>query len=174
MRTLIAAGLLAGGLVLAGKADLGWAAVLGAVLALLVAGRSATRSERMATGHVHGGRRATIARHEAGHAAAARALGGRVESAVVYPGERGGMVYARIPDGPLPAVTFLAAGEMAAGTSAGCGGDQAEVRRELRGLPSAERARIVRQGRADARRIVRRQSSRIRRDAAVLDEKGRL
>lgn len=125
-------------------------------------------------GHGHGGDRPTIARHEAGHAAAARAVGGRVTSAVMYGGERGGLVQARIPDGPLPAVTFLMAGEIAAGTSRGTAGDRVAIRKELRGLSGSEAARVRRTATRDAHRIVRRASGRIESDARTLERKGRL
>lgn len=151
----------------------GLVAVLAGLVVLAGIGRAGSGRRRL-HGHGHGGDRPTIARHEAGHAAAARAVGGRVTSAVMYSGERGGLVQARIPDGPLPAVTFLMAGEIAAGTSRGTAGDRAAIRKELRGLSGSDAARVRRTATRDARRIVRRAAGRIDSDARTLERKGRL
>jgi len=149
-------------------------AVLVVALARGGAGRLAGRSVSVG-GHAHGPNgRAVIARHEAGHAAAARAVGGSVTSARVYPGESGGLVQARIPVGALPAVTFLLAGQIAAGTTDGADADDAAIRRELRGLPGRDRTRVRRQAGADAHRIVTAHATRIGHDAERLDRKGRL
>lgn len=134
-------------------------------------GRSSTRG---GVAHVHGGQREEIARHEAGHAVAARAVGGRVTSARIYHGDRGGLVQARLPEGPLPAVTFLLAGQVAAGTTRGAGADNAAIRRELRGMPGPDARRIRRQATRDAHRILARHSGALHRDAATLTRKGHL
>ncbi|MBP2370678.1 hypothetical protein [Pseudonocardia parietis] len=125
-------------------------------------GRAA--SGRAVMGHGHGTQR-LISRHEAGHAAAARALGGRVRSMRMW--KDGGMVQATLPTSdPQAAITFWRAGRHAAGTGTGCGADDDLVRRELRSVPRADRARVRRDADRDARRIVRRHASEIRRDAA--------
>lgn len=136
---------------------------------------SRTSAGRVAYGHGHGGDRPTIARHEAGHAAAARALGGTVRSAVMHPGNRGGMVHVTLPNGDAQAaITFWMAGEIAAGTSRGASDDRHLIRKELRGLNRSEAARVRSAATRDARRIVSRASGRIARDAATLDRTGRL
>jgi hypothetical protein len=158
----------------AALARVGVAALVLAGLALMVATRARVGAGAGRVAHVHGGLRGEIARHEAGHAVAARALGGKVLSAQIYRGDRGGLVQARIPAGPLPAVTFLLAGQVAAGTTRGADADNAEIRRELRGLPRAEQRHITRTATRDARRIVARHGARLRRDTATLTERGRL
>lgn len=123
---------------------------------------------RAVMGHGHGTQR-IISRHEAGHAAAARALGGRVRSMRMW--SDGGLVQATLPTSdPQAAITFLRAGRYAAGTGAGCSGDDDLVRRELRDVPRADRARVRRDADRDARRIVRQRAGEIRRDAARLLE----
>lgn len=131
-------------------------------------GRAATG--RMVSGHAHGPSR-TIARHEAGHVAAVRAVGGRVVSANAD--ADGGLVRAVVPD-VRASVTFLRAGRYAAGTSRGCSGDEASIRAELRDVPRSERGRLLREADRDARRIVRQHAGQIRRDAATLGRRGTL
>ncbi|MHA6623905.1 hypothetical protein ACU61A_00715 [Pseudonocardia sichuanensis] len=129
-------------------------------------------------GHAHGATgsrlRRKIAKHEAGHAVAARALGGRVLSAVVYDGDRGGLVHARLPGEPQAAVTFLLAGQYAVNSSEGAGADNDAIRKVLREVPSKDRAQVKAHAKKHARRIVSSRSGEIRRDARTLDEKGRL
>jgi hypothetical protein len=135
------------------------------------AGRASTGRMVSVTGHGHD--RPTIARHEAGHAAAARALGGRVRSAQIS--NNGGLVKATLPtSSSQAAVTFWLAGQVAAGTTHGAHGDDQLIRRELRGFPSSERRQVLRAANADAHRIVRRHAGRIDRDTDRLDQKGRL
>lgn len=124
--------------------------------------------------HSHGGGRATIARHEAGHAVAARALGGRVRSAEMD--DHSGLVQAVLPtDDPGAAITFLRAGQYAAGTNRGAGADDDEVRRILRKeVPAVDRAAVRKAAERRARQIVRSRKGQIRRDAKTLGEKGRL
>lgn len=155
----------------AGLAALAAAGVLTLALGGRSSGRFAGGRSVSVHGHAHGPR--AVHKHEAGHAVAARALGGSVISAEVYD-NGGGLVQAYIPSGPLPAATFLYAGQIAAGTTAGAGADNDLIRRELRELPSAERDRVRAQARRDARRIVNSRSGEIRRDAARLNERGRL
>lgn len=129
-------------------------------------------------GHAHGATgsrlRRKIAKHEAGHAVAARALGGRVVSAVVYDGGQGGLVQARLPSEPQAAVTFLLAGQYAVNSSEGAGADNDLIRKVLREVPSRDRAQVKTDAKKHARRIVSSRRGEIRRDARQLDEKGRL
>lgn len=130
-------------------------------------------------GHAHGpastSTRRLIAKHEAGHAVAARALGGKVVSAEVYDDGEGGMVWARLPSNSAEdAVAFLLAGQIAAGTSRGSSADNAAIRAELRTVKGSERSQVRRDATRSARRIVSKNSGQIRRDAATLDKHGRL
>ncbi|MGH3611385.1 MAG: hypothetical protein ACRDRK_01935 [Pseudonocardia sp.] len=171
-KVFVAAGLLTALTALQdGKAG---AALLVAAVVLFVA----TRSMRTATGHAHAGpvvksARREAARHEAGHMAAARYVGGRVTSARLNP-DGGGYVEARIPDTPRARVAFLLAGAEAAGTTRGAEDDFAAVDRELARLSGGERHQVLRDARSDARRIVSRRAGEIERDAARLQERGRL
>jgi hypothetical protein len=161
------------GALLAGLRLIGVAAlvVAGLVLAARLSGRSAGHG---GVAHVHGGQREDIARHEAGHAVAARAVGGRVTSARIYSGDRGGLVQTRLPQGPLPAVTFLIAGQIAAGTTTGAGADNAAIRRELRGMSGGDARRVRTQATRDATRILARRSSEVDRNTDTLIRKGHL
>lgn len=129
-------------------------------------------------GHVHGrgsGLRRLIAKHEAGHAVAARALGGQVLSATVSPTGDAGLVQARFHENdPVKVIAFLKAGQYAVGTSSGAGADDAAIRAELRTVPREDRSRVRREAERTARRIVSSRSGEIRRDAARLNEKGAL
>lgn len=133
----------------------------------------ARRATRTATGHAHVGPLSLSARHEAGHMVAARYVGGHVTSAQLYR-DGGGFVQARIPDKPQSVVTFLLAGALAAGTDRGAEDDFAAVDRELSEVPIGERSRVLRDARADARRIVSRRAEEIARDAERLEQNGRL
>lgn len=126
---------------------------------------------RMVSIHGHGSDRPTIAQHEAGHVAGALGVGGRVRSATMT--DSSGLVRAVVPDARA-AITFLAAGAVAAGTKRGADHDEAEIRRTLREFPRDQRQQVEREARADAARIVRQRAAAIRRDAARLDERGRL
>lgn len=152
----------AGVLVLGGAAVAIWA-----LAGRRPAGRLAGGRAVMSHGH---GTQRIISRHEAGHAAAARALGGRVRSMRMW--KDGGEVQATLPTSdPQAAITFWRAGRYAAGTGAGCSADDGFVRRELRDVPRADRARVRRDADRDARRIVRQRAGEIRRTAArLLDE----
>lgn len=148
-------------------------AVIGGLLVLTVArpavGRVVGGRAVDVTGHAHGP--GLIEVHEAGHVAAARALGGRVRSAEVWAG--GGLVRAVLPDSsPQTAVTFLLAGKRAAGTSTGASADDAEIRRELRGVPNA--GAVYRAADSRARSIVSSRRGQIERDAATLKARRRL
>lgn len=148
------------------------AAGLVVAVGVLVLVGAAVRRGRVVTGFSRGST-AHVARHEAAHVAVASACGGRAR--VVASGDSG-WTQAKLPDsaaGPVEVVAFLFAGEASEG-SAGCSSDRAAVRRVLRAVPRAERARVEREGRALARRVVRAHSGRIARDAAVIERRGRL
>jgi len=132
---------------------------------------TASTAGRMVNIHGHGGDRPTIAIHEAGHVAGALGVGGKVLSATMT--DTTGLVRAKVPDAKT-AITFLAAGAAAAGTKRGADHDEAEIRRTLREFPRDQRTQVEREARADASRIVRSRAAAIRRDAARLDERGRL
>lgn len=127
------------------------------------------------TGHAHGSDQALIARHEAGHAVAARELG-RLDSARVWRG--GGEVEWTSPASMSDAeaveanVAFLLAGKYAGRSRAGCSADRAAIRRQLRRVPDpgAVRARAD----ATARRIVSSRQGEIDRVAAALLDGRRL
>jgi hypothetical protein len=126
-------------------------------------------SNRAATGHMHGGRRRTRAIHEAGHYVAAKAVGGGGDGVELT--RRGGQVNAHLPNAKAE-IVFQLAGGMAAGTGAGCSGDNAEARRALNEYPPGQRARVWREAQAEARRIVSSRRGEIRRVAERLDRNG--
>lgn len=112
---------------------------------------------RVRTVHIssgHGPRVAAI--HEGGHAAVAKAVGGRVEHAWIRP-DGSGMCRVRLPETATAAdwIAVNVAGEVASGTRAGCHGDQAAMREELAALPPGERAAAKAAGYATARRVLR-------------------
>ncbi|MGH3939740.1 MAG: M50 family metallopeptidase [Pseudonocardiaceae bacterium] len=111
---------------------------------------------------------ATVARHEAGHVAAARALGGSVGTVRLYPDGTGRTYAYGLPADPQSQVTFLVAGEIAAGTAQGAEGDHAEIDKVLSGLAPAEWDRIESAARTQATRIVAERADEIDRDAARL------
>jgi hypothetical protein len=150
--------------------------LLAAVAVWALGGRSTAGRSVAVRGHAHGsGALQEVATHEAGHAVAARALGGRVRSATVSADGRSGLVRATLPtQSSQAAITFWAAGRIAAGTSRGASADDDLIRRELRTVPSAERGRMRRAAERDAARIVSRSAGPIRRDAARLIERRRL
>lgn len=133
----------------------------------------ARRARRAVTGHTHVGPVSLSARHEAGHMAAARYVGGEVTSARLYR-DGSGLVQARVPDNPRAVVTFLLAGAAAAGTDRGAEFDQAAIQEVLDRVPAAERGRVLRKARADTDRIVSAGAEEIARNAALLQERGRL
>lgn len=127
-------------------------------------------------GHAHGsgsGLRRKIAKHEAGHAIAAKALGGSVVSAQLFDGNRGGVVRAQLPNARAHAA-FLLAGQYAVNSSEGASADNAALRQVLREFPSNERGRVRSEAKREARRIVSNRSGEIRSYARKLDERGRL
>jgi hypothetical protein len=147
-----------------------------AVLAWLIwnvppGGKSPAAAGRVVTGHGHGARK-FIARHEGGHAVAAKAVGGRVTSAWMTDSE--GAVSARIPNDPTSRVAFAAAGRYAVGSGRGCSDDDAAIRRILREVPSKQRGQVRRDGIRLARRITSSRSGEIKAYARKLESKGRL
>lgn len=130
----------------------------------------AGRSVRM-RGHSHGPAGPRTARHEAGHMAAARGLGGRVVSARAD--EHGGYVEARMPGDPRSRVAFWLAGQYAAGTSRGAGVDDSLIRAELGRVPRGQRGGVRRDAERMARRVVGSSAGQIRRDAQRLQRHGR-
>ncbi|MGL5910934.1 MAG: hypothetical protein ACRCZP_13080 [Phycicoccus sp.] len=129
-------------------------------------------------GHVHSGQRAQVARHEAGHAVVAKAVGGTVKSARVdeswLSGASGRVewhMHGRTDKQRAEQhMAALMAGQLAAGRSSGCWSDDDEVRRIQRLVPEADRNAAERR----ARQIVRSRSGEIDRAAARLDRDGRL
>jgi hypothetical protein len=125
---------------------------------------------RTATGHTHGGRRRVRAIHEAGHYVAAQAVGGYVAGAELT--RHGGVVHARNLPNAQAQATFLYAGRYAAGTGAGCSGDDADADAAINEYPARERARRRAAAQREARRIVNSRRGEIRRIAAQLDQNG--
>lgn len=144
-----------------GFASLGRVGVAVAVVAgLAVVARARTfaatvggRKMAVRTGPGHGTR--VAARHEGGHVAVTRAVGGRVTGARIYP-DGSGVTWLRLPRGAsvVDQVAVDVAGEVAANTSFGCGSDQAYMRAALAQLPPGERAAAKRAGYARARGVV--------------------
>lgn len=168
MRSMLALALLLVGLWLA-SLGLGGALVVALVVGLALTAGAAR------TAHIHGSTRAKIARHEAGHAAVARHVGGRIRSARIHGHDSGGLVKATLPtDDPRLAVAFWSGGHLALGSRDGADADLADIRRELRRVPAAERGRVHDEGVRLARQALAAQAGRVERDAARLEEKGRL
>jgi hypothetical protein len=94
------------------------------------------------------------ARHEGGHAALVKAVGGRVHSVAIYP-DGSGITWYSLPRNAsvVDQVAVTVAGEVAAGTKSGCSSDQAHMRAELAQLPSSERGAAQRAGYAKARSV---------------------
>lgn len=126
-----------------------WVGVL-VVVALAVGG---TRAARSTTAHVHGGRRATVIRHEAlGHAAVAHGVGVGNIRARLKPGGGGEVICDTSRMSPAEYVAYMRAGRAAAGGAGDCAHDLAEEKRELDCLPADQRDQVSR----EADRIVRR------------------
>lgn len=123
-------------------------------------------------GHFHGGNRRQVARHEAGHYVATKAVGGRVHSAELSDGNRpSGMVWSTLPNARAD-IVFLMAGRSAGGSGSGCAGDDQLIARTLREFPARDRGRIRRMCQAEADRIVASRGGEIRRIADRLDRNG--
>lgn len=120
--------------------------------------------KRSATGHFHGGRgmSRTRATHEAGHYVAGRAVGA---STTIRPD---GNVDARGLPNARAQIVFQLAGRYAAGTGAGCSGDDASIRAALNEYPADQRARVMRGAEREARRIVASRRGEISRIADAL------
>lgn len=92
--------------------------------------------------------RQLVADHEGGHAALIKAGGGTVTEAVIYPDGSGGHTKGRLPK-EATIIDHLAvdvAGEVATGTSRGCGSDHAYRDALLAQLPANERGRAKQGG----------------------------
>ncbi len=168
MKTVVV--VLLGAVILSAVQDgqFGAALIIGVVLVVLV-----RQARRVVTGHTHTGPVSLSARHEAGHMAAARHVGGRVTSARLHR-DGSGLVMARIPADARSTVTFLLAGAAAAGTDKGAEFDHAAIQEVLDGVPADDRAHVLRQARKDTQRIVSARAYEIERDAALLQEYGTL
>lgn len=127
---------------------------------------------RSVIGHSHGGSRS--ARHEAGHVAVARGLGGKVHSATLRANGSGWTEATLSREDPQAAVAFLAAGRLASGTRAGCASDDAHIAKVLREVPRRDRAQVRRAGEREARSILSSRSGEVRRVAVRLQKRGRL
>jgi hypothetical protein len=111
---------------------------------------------RRITIHTHGGHGLRVAaRHEAGHVLMAKAVGARVHSAEIHP-DGSGRTRLDIPVGiePKKRIAIDVAGEVASGTSAGCGSDHGYRDALLATLPASARGGEKRGGYALARRHV--------------------
>jgi hypothetical protein len=173
MRSIAAVAVLVAGLLLARHH--GGILVAALVIAYFL-GKSGTSSPALAggryvTGHAHGERK-QVAKHEAGHAVAAKAVGGYVKSAWMTDDQ--GLVHARMPNDPVKRVAFYAAGRAAVSSGRGCSDDDAAIRGVLGEVPSKHRGQVKREGIRLARQIVSSRRGEIRRYAARLNEKGRL
>lgn len=133
----------------------------GAALALAALVIVLYRATRMVGGrklaiHTHGGHEAQVAaRHEGGHVALAKAAGGKVLGARINP-DGSGVTYVRLPASAtaVDEIAVCVAGEVAARTSSGCGGDQANMRAVIAALPPGERAAARKAGYARASNVV--------------------
>lgn len=143
--------------------------IIGVLLVLILIGTYYAGSVG-AGAHVHGGKRSAIARHEAGHIVAARALGSRVTTTSVS--NSGGYVgWSGTKGTPrqqaVNGIAFLRAGEHA-NPGLDVSYDNACVAWWQRKVPPSQRAAVRREGDALARRIVRQRSGEIDRTARKL------
>ena len=176
MKSVIAVAVLVAGLVAASK-GYGGLLVAALVVALLLGGGVKVATSRTVAGHAHGGTRARIATHEAGHVVAARAVGGRVLDARMSNHDgyvSWDMSHRDLAEEVASNLTFLKAGEIAAGSGEGCGSDRAAYRQELRRLPSNVRGKVRSHAESHARRIVRSRQGEIRKVAEKMNRDGRL
>jgi hypothetical protein len=125
---------------------------------LAVRARSAARmvgSRKLAIRTEPGHEVKVAARHEGGHVALAKAAGGKVLGAEVYP-DGSGVTWVRMPASAtvVDEIAVCVAGEVAARTSRGCSSDQADVRAALATLPAGERDAARRAGYDRARSVV--------------------
>lgn len=130
-----------------------WLTTAVVVVVLAAVAYAARGSSRSASAHVHGGRRATVIRHEAlGHAAVAHGVGAGRIRARLTPGGGGEVTCDVSRMSPAEYVAFMRAGLAVAGAPGDCRYDLAKARRELDCLPADQRDRVSR----DADRIVAR------------------
>lgn len=141
------------------------------IAAVIILGRLGSRSLRA---NVHGGDRAFVALHEAGHVIGAEEGGGRVTD--VYADESGGYVTAMMPtDDPVARVAFYYAGAEAAGDPRGASYDFDQAERVIsRDVSFGSRGYVRKEGARRARQIVRRNAGRIDKVARRIERKGTL
>jgi hypothetical protein len=145
------------------------------ILILIPLGRLfGPREMRSASGHSHGNDMDTLRLHEAGHVVAGKAVGGKIKSVTVSPWT-GGWVEWNPPKWPITdaegaqsQITFLLAGELAAGSREGCNYDRASVEYFLRKIPSGQRESTRRAATRHAQQIVSSKRSEINRVARRL------
>jgi hypothetical protein len=148
-------------------------AVAAVVGGLLWWGRSRTRTAGALIGHAHGGgSTAFIGRHEGGHVVVARKVGFGGVSAWANDHE-GATSSTSAPNDPVAHIAVARAGRYAVGSGAGCGWDDAQVRRILRGVPREQRAQVRRDGDKLARRTVGANRGAIRRVGRRIEQTGR-
>lgn len=138
-----------------GQASAALALVAALVAVLLYRATRMAGSRKLAI-HTHGGHEAKVAaRHEGGHVALAKAAGGRVLSAHINP-DGSGVTYVRLPASAtaVDEIAVCVAGEVAARTRSGCGGDQDNMRAVLASLPPHERAAAKKAGYSRASSVV--------------------
>lgn len=111
--------------------------------------------------------------HEAGHALVARRTGSRVTKITANPDGSGytRVVYRRGCT-PQERIAIAIAGEIAEGSSVGAAQDRRSIRRTLRHVPRADRARVEREGYALGRREVSAARGAIRSEAERLRRNG--
>jgi hypothetical protein len=134
------------------------------------------------SGHLHGPpvdgrlrRRQLLARHEGGHAAVVRDLGGKVIRGFITRNNDAGLVTAQFEhDDPIKIATFLYAGAAAAGTTEGAGFDYAKAEKEIKRLPRDERNAADRLARSEAVRLVRKNRPEVERIQGLLVVRGRI
>lgn len=130
--------------------------VTAACVAVKVHGFARTIGGRKMVVRTHAGHGTTLAaRHEGGHIALAKAAGGRVTGAYIYP-DGSGVTYIKMPASAsiVDHIAVDVAGEVAAGTNWGCESDQAYMRAALASLPAGERSAAKKAGYARASNVV--------------------
>jgi hypothetical protein len=116
----------------------------------------------------------SAARHEAGHAAVIRHLGGRVTSARVH-ADGSGLTRGHWPGDAVSQVAVFKAGQYADGSSAWSprnASDEDVIRSVLRQVPARDRAEVRRQGERLARQGLAARAGQISRDARRLEKRG--
>ena len=128
-----------------------WLVIITLVAVVAGAGM-ATRHTRSSVAHVHGGRRRTVIKHEAAHAAVAHGVGAGNIRATLKPGGGGQVTCDVHRMSPAEYIAYCRAGRAVAGRSGDCQHDIAQEKQELNCLPVDQRAKVSR----EADRIVSR------------------